>query len=335
MVTLKDIAAVCGVSVSTVSRALNGVELISPGRAERIRAAAREMGYTPDASARALKTNRSWMIGVLYEERMTHPYFSLVIDAVRASAEKRGFDVLLLSRSNQNGRIDYSDSAVCRRMDGVVIVYAHVDDGKVNRLLSGDIPVVSVDDCDRDCDVVFSDYRQGTRQLMEAAIEKGHRRIAFVHGEMGYATRERIAGFREALAAHGLAVPETYLRPAAFNDAQRCAQETEALLRLPQPPTCILMPDDFSALNALQILRARGLQSPRDFSCIGYDGIGWAQALTPRLTTYRQNTAAAGEAIFEQLVAALNEGLAHEKKRIRISGTLIPGETLEDISGKE
>ena len=328
MVTLRDVAERCGVSASTVSRALNDVALIRPERARKIREVAQEMGYAPNAVARTLKTSRSMMIGVLHELRMDHPYYSLLIEAIRSNAERLGYDVLLLSRSRRDNRLDYSEAALSRLMDGVIIVYANPGEDGVQRLLSGHIPVISVDPCDRECQVIASDYRQGTKALIEAAIEKGHRRIAFLHGEIGYATRERIQSYRETLAAHGLETPPEYLRPASFNDGPRCARETLALLRLPVPPTCILMPDDFSALNALRLLREQDIVAPRDFSCAGYDGIGWAQRLTPRLTTYRQDTAAIGKATVETLIASFGENAAPRPRQIVIPGAFIPGETL-------
>lgn len=331
MITLKDIAESCGVSVSTVSRALNGVEIVNPERAEAIRAAARRMGYMPNAVARTLKTNRSWMVGILYEDHMNHPFFSRVIDAVRAGAEKRGYDVLFLSRTDRDGRKEYSGSAISRRMDGVVIVYANVDNRSVEKLMSGNIPVVSVDDCDRDCDAVISDYPQGTRRLVQAAYEKGHRRIAFIHGQIGYATCQRLAGYRQAVAELGLPAPDEYVRQGAFNDGRRCAEIIREMMTLPQPPTCILTPDDYSALNAMQLLRERGVLVPRDISLMGYDGIGMGQTLSPRLTTYRQDTAAMGEAIFEALQADIEEGASRRKTETLIRGALIPGETLADI----
>ncbi|MBR1584828.1 MAG: LacI family DNA-binding transcriptional regulator [Clostridia bacterium] len=328
MVTLKDIAAACGVSASTVSRALNGVETIKPDRANMIRAAAQHMGYTPNAVARALKTNRSWMIGVLYEGRITHPYFSLLIDAIRSSAEEEGFDLIFLSRSQQNGGMDYPNHALCRHMDGVVILYANVDADGVQRLLNGSIPVVSVDDCDRDCDVVMSDYRLGTRALVRSAVEKGHRRIAFVHGQMGYMTRQRLIGFREEMAANGLAVPEDFVRAAEFVNGERSAEAVRRLLALPHPPTCVLLPDDLSLLSAMRILRSEGIRVPQDVSCIGYDGIPLGQAASPRLTTYQQDVQALGEAVIQTILNAINDGAAHQTAARLIRGRLIPGETL-------
>ena len=103
MITLKDIASVCGVSVATVSRALNGSGDISPAQVERIRRTAAQMGYLPNAAARALKTNRSFMLGILYEDRMDHEYFSLVIEGIRRRAEERGFDLAFLSHNTKDG----------------------------------------------------------------------------------------------------------------------------------------------------------------------------------------------------------------------------------------
>ena len=166
MVTLKDVAEKCGVSVSTVSRAMNGVELINADRAEEIRAAAREMGYAPNAVARTLKTKRSMTLGILYETRFDHPYFSLLFEAVRSGAEKRGYDLLLLSRIRKNGRLDYSETALSRQMDGVIIVYADPGAYGLHRLLTGNIPVISVDRCDRECRSVSSDYRQDRKSVV-------------------------------------------------------------------------------------------------------------------------------------------------------------------------
>ncbi len=330
MVTLKDVAEKCGVSVSTVSRAMNGVELINADRAEEIRAAAREMGYAPNAVARTLKTKRSMTLGVLYETRFDHPYFSLLFEAVRSGAEKRGYDLLLLSRIRKNGRLDYSETALSRQMDGVIIVYADPGAYGLHRLLTGNIPVISVDRCDRECRSVSSDYRQGTRTQVGAAVAKGHRRIAFLHGQMGYATHERLLGFHEALAENGLEAKREYLRPVRFNDARLCAEETLKLLALPEPPTCILMPDDFSALNALQILREQNISAPRDFSCMGYDGIDWAQRLSPRLTTYRQNIAAISDAVLDAVTADPSGAGIRQAAETFVTGEFIPGETLAD-----
>ena len=327
MVTMKDIAQRCGVSVSTVSRVLNGNELISPDTSRIVLDAAELLGYRPDVTARTLKTNRSDMIGILFDSNLTHPFFSGVIDAVRNSAEEAGFDVLLLSRVKRDGRMDYTETALSRRMDGIIVIYADVDNEGVEKLTRGNIPVVAVDTYEGGCSMVLSDYRQGTGELTGLAISLGHRRIALIHGEMGYATRERLAGFRETMAAHGLPVPEEWIRAGAYNNPERCAAETECLLSLPEPPTCILMPDDYSTVNALRILREKGITAPEDFSCAGYDGIPLSQAVSPRLTTFSQDTGAIGRKAIEMLLRAMQEGPGLNRE-VTVRGRLIRGETV-------
>ena len=330
MVTMKDIAQQCGVSVSTVSRVLSGNELISPETAALVTEAAQKMGYRPDVTARTLKTNRSDMIGILYDAPMTHPFFSEVIDSVRLRAEEAGFDVLLLSRVKRNGRMDYTETALSRRMDGIVVIYANVESENVRKLAKGNIPVISVDVYEGQTSAVLSDYREGTRSLTEYALSRGHRRIALIHGEMGYATKERLEGFRTAMKAWGLEVPEEYIRAGTFNSPEECARETTELLALPVPPTCILMPDDYSAINALRILRKKGISAPEQFSCAGYDGIPLSRAMKPQLTTFWQDKDAIGRAAVETLLKIMQEG-PEANRAVTISGRLVPCGTVADL----
>jgi len=330
MVTMKDIADRCGVSVSTVSRVLSGNELISPETTRLVTETAEQMGYRLDMTARTLKTNRSDMIGILYDVPMTHPFFSGVIDAVRARAEEAGFDVLLLSRVKRNGRMDYTETALSRRMDGIVVVYANVENENAQKLAKGNIPVISIDVYDGQTSSVLSDYREGTRCLTAYAISMGHRRIALIHGQMGYATRERLEGFRAAMKTGGLEIPEQYIRAGEFTNPEVCARETEALLALPEPPTCILMPDDYSAINALRILEEKGISAPEQFSCAGYDGIPLSRTVRPRLTTFWQDTESIGRAAVEALLKARQEG-PEASRAITVSGRLLPGGTVADL----
>ena len=330
MVTMKDVAKLCHVSVSTVSRVLSGDDRISPGTRKAVLNAADELGYTPDFTARSLKTNRSDMIGILFDSYLTHPYFSRVIDSIRIHAEANGFDVLFLSRVKRNDRMDYTETALSRRMDGVLVVYADVESESIRKLTRGNIPVISIDAEEENTPSVLSDYRQGTGEMIDWIAARGHRRIAFIHGEMGHATAERLAGYRLAMEKHGFDIPETYVRAGMFNHPESCARETEALLSLPVPPTCILMPDDYSAVNALRILQEKHLKAPEDFSCAGYDGIPLSQAVSPRLTTYSQNTEEIGRRAVELLLQTIQREAAPQRD-VTVRGKLIPGETVADL----
>ena len=120
MVRLKDIADACGVSVTTVSRALNGLTNGSRERTSFIRQTAQDMGYYPNVAAKTLKTSHSSNLGILYEDRMNHEYFSSLIDDLRREAEAKGYDLTFLSRKAQNGN-SYYDHARQRNLEGVIV----------------------------------------------------------------------------------------------------------------------------------------------------------------------------------------------------------------------
>jgi len=325
MTKLKDIADVCGVSISTVSRALNGSSLIGQETAQEIRNTARRMGYRPNEIARTLKTNRSGMIGILYDTGMNHPFFSGVLEALRTGAEKRGYDIMLLSRNRQENAVDTSDLALTRRVDGVIVAYADPANDELDRLMENRIPVVSVDDCHRPCPMIVSDYEEGTVLLVEEAIRRGRRRIAFFHGEHGFATDLRIQGFQRAMAAHGLTGE---LIPARFNHGRLCAEMILERRGRPDAPDCCLLPDDYSALDAVNRLNAAGLRVPECIGIAGFDGQDWIRTLCPRLCTFRQNLEGIGEAAIETLLAVRSQGIPFERSQQIIPGTLLDGETL-------
>lgn len=323
MTTLKDIAAACRVSASTVSRALNGTGVVRPELADSIRAVADRLGYQPNEVARSLKMNRTWTIGILHDETVDHPFFSGMLEALRVSAEKRGCDTVLLSRRQRNNSGNALDLALSRRVDGIIVVYADVTEDSLDRLKRNQVPVVSVDDCSLPCPIVSCDYENGTRLLTEEALRRGRRRLAFLHGEAGTSSARRIAGFRSALAAHGL---EGELIPATFNDGERCAHLVLDRMSQPNPPDCFLLPDDTSALHTVAALNQAGLRVPGDVGVAGYDGQRWVRALFPALSTFRQPLEAIGEAALERLLSPRN--LENSPREIVISGALVPGETL-------
>ena len=325
MITLKDVASECGVSVSTVSRALNETEQIRPELVKTIRATAERMGYRPNEIARSLKLRRSGVIGILYETAMDHPFFSGVLEALRRSAEKRDYEVMLFSQRHRSGRADSTDTALSRRVDGMIVLYADIREDSLDRLMRNRVPVVSVEDCNRPCPIVTSDYENGTRLLTLEAVRRSHRRIAFLHGEGGVSTARRMEGFRAAMASAGL---RGELIPSRFHAGESSAHLILERLRQPDPPDCFLMPDDTSALTAISTLRKRGLSVPEDVGIAGFDGQPWALSLAPELSTYRQDYQGIGETALETLLSMKEEGSGRFRREFLVPGRLIPGETL-------
>ena len=227
MVTLKDIAEACGVSAATVSRALNGLTDSKKKNTAFIVQKAKEMGYFPNAAARTLKTSRSNNIGILYEDRMDHEYFSLLLNEIRFAAEDLGYDLTFIRRFSNPEEGNYHDRARRRNLDGVVVVQTDFQSADVMRLVASGIPTVIIDHAYEGCDCVLSDNRGSAEQIVRAVWEKGHRRVAFIQGEDSMVTRERNAGFYKACAEN-------------TNSIIRCRIPTELSVPPPQLPTAIL-----------------------------------------------------------------------------------------------
>ena len=171
MVSMKDIAAACGVSVATVSKALNDHNDIGGETKEKIRRAAKELGYYPNSSARALKTHRTYNLGVLYKEEsgsgLTHDYFSGILENFRNTAEAGGYDITFLSNSKKRkDRMSYLEHTLYRGMDGVLIAVADYSDPEVMELLSSELPVVTVDYVYNSRIAVMSDNITGMEALL-------------------------------------------------------------------------------------------------------------------------------------------------------------------------
>lgn len=328
MVRLKDIADECGVSVATVSRALNGLTNGSKERTAFILQTAQDMGYYPNVAAKTLKTSHSSNLGILYEDRMNHEYFSSLIDDLRREADANSYDLTFLGRLDRSGN-SYYEHARQRSLDGVIVLQADFDAAGIVRLASGSIPTVIIDHIYEGCDCVLSDNRTSIEQVIRHAWNLGHRRIAFIRGEKGTASRERVTGFYKICAELGIRVPVAYVRDGHFHDPVETTRIIHELLQLEEKPTCILCPDDSSCLGALWQLAAQGISVPDDVSLIGYDGIRMGQMMHPCLTTYRQDTARIAHEAFRMMMDAISDPENHVPRQITVTGKLIEGETLK------
>ena len=310
MVSMKDIAAACGVSVATVSKALNDHNDIGGETKEKVRRAAKELGYHPNASARALKTRRTYNLGVLYKEEsgsgLTHGYFSGVLESFRDTAENAGYDITFLSNSKKRrDRMSYLEHTLYRGMDGVLIAVADYGDAEVVELLSSALPVVTVDYVYQGRISVLSDNIAGMEALLSYIYGQGHRDIAYIYGEDSMVTANRLSAYYRFHENKGMAVREEFLQRGRYRDSYTAGLITGRLLEQPQPPTCILYADDFSAVGGMNGIRSSGLRIPQDISIAGYDGIAMASQLTPQLATYRQDTTGIGSLAAKQLISLI------------------------------
>ncbi len=328
---MKDIAKRCGVSVATVSKALNGQTDIGEETRGRICAVANEMGYLTNSAARALKTNRTYNIGVLFvDERrsgLAHEYFSSVLESFKVEAESHGYDITFINHNVGGRSTTYLQHCLYRGVDGVVIACVDFTDPLVLELVDSGIPLVTIDHVFNNRLAVLSDNVRGLEEIVRYVYSRGHRRIAFIHGEMTTVTQNRLTGFYRACEELGLKIPENYIREGVYHDADTCEAVTRELLALPERPTCIIFPDDFSYIGGSKALTEAGLSVPDDISVVGYDGIHLARVLG--LTTYRQDTKALGATAADKLIRLIE----HPKTTLMDSST-IPGELLRGSTVK-
>lgn len=336
MASLKDISNKCGVSVATVSKALNNHTDISEETRERVKRAAKELGYSPNLSARALKTNKTHGIGVLFVDEansgLMHDYFASVLDSFKRTVEENGYDMTFINCSNkQPSRMTYLEHSKYHGFDGVAIACIDFNDPEVVDLVKSDIPIVTIDHLFNDRIAVMSDNIAGMTDMMEYVIGKGHRKIAYIHGEASTVTSSRLAGFFRAAEKYGIDIPESYVRTAAYRDTKAAYQETVKLLKLKDRPTCILYPDDFAALGGLNAIRENGLRIPEDISVAGYDGIRTLRHLEPKLTTVIQASNEIGTVAAHKLISLIEKPKTTIIEQVVVPGTISEGKTVAEL----
>ena len=339
MVSIKNVSIRCGLSISTVSKALNNRPDISPETREYVCQVAKEMGYLPNSAARSLKTHRSYNIGVLFVDKtqsgLAHEYFSTVLGSLQYAVGLQGYDVTFIGQNIGRDDMSYYEHCRYRGCDGVVIASADFTDPAVIELLESDLPVVTIDFAFPGRTGVLSDNARGLRELAAYILGRGHRKIAFIHGEDTEVTRKRLAGFYEACEKAGLAVPDRYLRAALYHDPRSAARATRELLSLPERPSCILYPDDFSFLGGREVIEEFGLSVPEDISVAGFDGIELSQLMRPKLTTLRQDVKTLGQKAGGYLIERIERPTSEFPSEVLVPGLLIEGESVKEFSCKK
>ncbi len=336
MASMKDISTACGVSVATVSKALNDHSDIGAETKQYIRQVAREMGYFPNSSARALKTNRTYNLGVLFADEsrsgLTHDYFANVLDSFRLCAESRGYDITFLNCSKtRRNRLSYLEHSRYRGLDGIVIACIDFKDAEVIELLQSALPVVTIDHVFAERITVSSDNIKGMHDLVSYIYGRGHRRIAYIYGDDNSVTTNRLSSFYRVTESLGLQIPDEYILPAAYRDIRKAAEQTEKLLRLRERPTCIIYPDDYAAIGGGGLLKDRGMRIPEDMSIAGYDGLNIALQFEPGLTTIRQDTKTIGRIAAEKLIELIERPKTTLAEQIIVPGVLEEGGTVRKI----
>ena len=332
-ITIRDVARNCGLSISTVSKVFNGYPDISEETRSFVFKVAQDIGYQPNALARALKTNRTYNLGVLFVDDnisgLTHPFFAALLNAFKAESEAHGYDITFINHNIGDRKMTYLEHCRYRNVDGVCLACVDFYSSEVAALINSDIPCATVDHVFQNRPCVFSDNMSGVRTLVDYAVQLGHRRIAYIHGQRNSSVTEtRITSFYRAVEAHGLTLPKGCLLEGRYDDIECVERLTLELLQRPDRPTCILLPDDASYFGAMAAAQQCGLRVPEDISFAGYDGITITQSIHPRLTTIRQDSEGMGREAALRLIDRVEHPNTAAREPVCIPVQLITGETM-------
>ena len=326
--TIRDVAAEAGVSIATVSRALNGRAPIAPETARRVLAAVQALGFRANRTGRELRAGSSRTVGVLVPS-LANPVFAESVTGIQDAAREAGWSVLIASSAYEAGRESEAiENLLSHRVGGLILTVADADRSATLDGLDeeGVIYVLLYNQPDRtDRASATIDNVAAGRDATRALISAGHTRLAMVAGAFAASDRstQRYHGFVQALTESGL--QQVGLIELNF-DAPELDAAARRLLTGPDRPTGLFCSTDLLALRMMALVRDAGLDVPGDVAIVGFDGIQVGRLVTPSLATIVQPSHEMGRRAFLHLLARL-EGAAPE--RILLPYELRPGGSLK------
>lgn len=287
MATISDVAARAGVSVATVSRALNGKSTVNPELVGRVRSAAAELGYHPNGLARSLRKQQTAVLGLIISD-VANPFFTSVARGVEDVALTGGYSVVLCnSDENLDKERRYLNVAVQERMAGVVLSPTAAATS-VDVLRGRGTPVVAVDRPLAGVDQVLVDTRRAAAEATTHLVRAGYRRIGCISGPEGIRTADdRLAGYLDALDAAGIRREAGLVRRTEYR-AEGAHRAAEELLGAARPVDALLVANSTQAIGTLEALGAAGRRVGAEVGVVAFDDAPWATLVSPPLTVVAQ-----------------------------------------------
>jgi LacI family transcriptional regulator len=305
--TMKEVAAVAGVSLSTVSRVVNGAE-VRADLAARVQDAIEMLGYRRDHTASMLRRadRMSASIGLIIDD-VGNPFFSVIHRGVEEVARERGV-IVFVGSSDEDAQREHelADAFGARGVDGLILVPSGTDQSYLQRERRAGVGIVFVDRPPRliDADAVISDNAAGARLAVAHLVAAGHRRIGFLGDRPEiYTAAERRRGYREATAAAGLPYDDRIVVDELLS-ANGAYAATRELLSGYEPPTALFSSQNLITIGAVRALVELGLHGR--IAVVGFDDVPLSDAVRPALTVVAQDPAALGRAAAERLFARLD-----------------------------
>ncbi len=332
--TIRDVAAVAGVSPATVSRVLNGKQDVAADLRQRVLGAVTDLGYRRNGPARSLRTRAAMVLGLIISD-ISNPFFTAVVRGAEDQAQLAGYSLVL---ANADEDVDkearYLEVAAAEQMAGVLLSPASLTRTSIDVLLERGIPVVTIDRrlARVPVDSVTVNNYQAARTAAQHLIGQGCRRVGFIAGPVQTTTgASRLAGYRAALRAAGRPLDPSLTAYADFRTEGGYAA-TRQLLRQRRPPDGLLFANNLMTVGGLRAIAEAGLAIPDDIAVVGFDDVIWATALRPPLTVVAQPTYEIGQTAAKLLLRRV-DGEAFPPRRVVLQAELIERASSQRKSG--
>jgi LacI family transcriptional regulator len=335
-VNVRVIAKRAGVSPMTVSRVINGAECVRESTREKVERAIQELEYVPNRLARGLASKKTATLGLIVPD-VVNPFFTLVLRGAEAASRRAGYRLLVCDSENDPARErEYIDDLISYRIDGLMIAPASERSRAGLQLLQRRrFPFVLIDRfiSGLDCDQVRSDNIAGARRLTDHLIRVGHRRIAhLVDTDETSTGRERLQGYREALEAAGIAYSPDLLFHTTV-DRIGGYRAVQAMFALDPLPTAIFAVNNMTAVGAMQALRERSLNVPKDIGLVCFDDVEHLAVLSPFLSVMDQPAETFGTLAAQLLVERIAGQGGEHGRSVVLQSELIVRESCCSRSG--
>lgn len=332
--TIKDVARLAGVSISTVSAALNNKPGVGEDTRFRIIAVAEKLRYKPNILARGLVTKRSHTIGLVISD-IANPFFTKVVRGIEDIANENNFN-LILCNTDENSEKESMYLRVLhgKRVDGLIIAVTRGSGEDVRELLREGISIVLLDRKlnGMKVDSVVVDNIEGSYQAVSHLINLGHRRIGIISGPKSIMTgRDRLEGYLKALRHHDLKVDEELIKEGNFKQDGGYNKACE-FVEMINPPTAIFVANNVMTLGALRALKERNIKIPHKMAIIGFDDMDWAPLNYPPLTTVSQPTYVLGTSAAKLLIKRINGKAPSKPQEIVLRPKLVIRKSSGELS---
>jgi LacI family transcriptional regulator len=325
---IKEVARRAGVSIATVSRVFNRSSLVTKETSDRVMRIARQLKYSPNASARSLSMKKTYTFGVLLPD-LYGEFFSEVIRGADQTAQKNSYNLLLSSSHNDTDEIISGLNAMRGRVDGLIVMSPHISAQALDITLPRSLAVVLLN-CvidDTSFDSIVIDNFNGSYEMVRHLLGHNHQRIAVIKGVEGnYEADERLRGYRYAIAKLNGIISDDFEIPGDFSE-ESGYEAVREILKLKQRPSAIFASNDSMAIGALKGLHDAGIRVPEDIAIAGFDDIPIVRYIKPSLSSVHVPIYELGILAVQQLIHAVNGKNKHKKQQIIIPTKIITRES--------